>query len=29
VVMLHDALCTGCGTELEWVDSDERLVIER
>jgi hypothetical protein len=29
VVMLHDALCTGCGTELEWVEADERLVIER
>lgn len=29
VVMLHDALCTGCGTELDWVPTDERLAVER
>jgi len=29
VVMLHDALCTGCGTELDWVGADERLAVER
>ncbi len=29
VVMLHDALCTGCGNELDWVDGDERLAVER
>jgi len=29
VVMLHDALCTGCGNELDWVDADERLAVER
>ena len=26
VVMLHDALCTGCGAELDWVAAEERLV---
>lgn len=23
--MLHDALCVGCGTELDWLPEDERL----
>ena len=29
LVMLHDALCTRCGAELEWVDPDQQLALER